>query len=76
MAPNIPPPRLTAALCAWGRSLGEPRLAPGGERVAFVSTAAGRSQLVVVALRESAGGLCAGPEVVVTSTPAPRGARP
>ncbi|HWH35782.1 MAG TPA: S9 family peptidase [Acidimicrobiales bacterium] len=74
-----PPPRppITAALCARGRRLGEPRLAPGGGRVAFVSTAAGRGELVVVDLRAPAPGeLVAGPEVVVSSEPAPRGARP
>ncbi len=58
-------PRVTAAMCAYGRVLAEPRLAPTGDRVAFVATVLGRAQLVVVA----AGG---GPELAVTSEPAPR----
>jgi dipeptidyl aminopeptidase/acylaminoacyl peptidase len=52
-------------MCAYGRVLGEPRLAPDGGRVAFVATAHGRAQLVVVALP-------GGPELVVTADPAPR----
>jgi dipeptidyl aminopeptidase/acylaminoacyl peptidase len=66
---------VTAALCAWGRTLGEPRLAPRGDRVAFVATGAGRTQLVVVALEGTGSALCAGPELVVTSSPAPRASR-
>jgi dipeptidyl aminopeptidase/acylaminoacyl peptidase len=58
------PPPVTAAMCAYGRLLGEPKLSPDGRRVAFVSTAAGRGALVVV----PADG---GPEVTVTSDPAP-----
>ncbi|HVL03590.1 MAG TPA: prolyl oligopeptidase family serine peptidase, partial [Acidimicrobiales bacterium] len=67
---------VTAALCARGRTVAEPRLAPDGDRVAFVATSAGRSQLVVVELTTtSSGGLAGGPELVVTSEPAPRAAR-
>ncbi|MBA2437326.1 MAG: S9 family peptidase [Acidimicrobiia bacterium] len=75
MAPTPAPPRVTAALCAWGRTVAEPRLAPGGERVAFVATAGGRGQLVVVDLDAGGGGLHAGPELVVSSTPPPCSAR-
>jgi len=57
--------RITAAMCAYGRGLAEPRLAPDASRVAFLATAAGRGQLVVV----PADG---GPELVVTSDPPPR----
>ncbi|CAN5253339.1 prolyl oligopeptidase family serine peptidase [soil metagenome] len=69
-------PRVTAALCARGRTVAEPRLAPDGERIAFVSISAGRAQLVVIELGiTSAGDLTAGPELVVTSEPSPRPAR-
>lgn len=69
-------PQVTAALCARGRTVAEPRLDPDGGRVAFVATSAGRGQVVVVELEETeAGELSAGPELVVTSEPAPRGAR-
>lgn len=61
-------PRITAAMCAWGRTVAEPRLSPDGGRVAFVSTDGGRARLVVV---DAAGG----PEQVVTSDPPPRSAR-
>jgi dipeptidyl aminopeptidase/acylaminoacyl peptidase len=52
-------------MCAHTRGLAEPRLAPDGERLAFVASVGGRAQLVVV----DVGG---GPELVVTSEPAPR----
>src|SRR4051794_41420482 len=58
-------PRITAAMCAHTRALAEPRLAPDGESLAFVASVRGRAQLVVV----DVGG---GPELVVTSDPAPR----
>ncbi|HUF32863.1 MAG TPA: S9 family peptidase [Acidimicrobiales bacterium] len=62
------PPRITAAMCASGRTLGEPRLSPDGRRVAMVVTEAGRGRLVVL----DADG---GPERVVTSDPGPSPAR-
>jgi dipeptidyl aminopeptidase/acylaminoacyl peptidase len=58
-------PRVTAAMCAYGRTLAEPRLSPDGSRVAFLANVSGRGQLVVV---DSIGG----PELVVTSDPGPR----
>ncbi|MGI8664279.1 MAG: S9 family peptidase [Acidimicrobiales bacterium] len=58
-------PRITASMCAYGRGLAEPKLSPDGSSIAFVSTVAGRGQLVVAAL----GG---GPELVVSSDPPPR----
>jgi dipeptidyl aminopeptidase/acylaminoacyl peptidase len=57
-------PRVTAAMVARGRSLGEPRLSPDGSRVAFVSVLDGRAAIVVVPV----GG---GAELVVTAEPAP-----
>jgi Tol biopolymer transport system component len=35
-------------MCAYGRVLAEPRLSPDGERIAFVTNAAARGQVVVV----------------------------
>jgi dipeptidyl aminopeptidase/acylaminoacyl peptidase len=58
-------PRVTAAMCAYGRTLAEPRLSPDGTRVAFLANAGGRAQLVVV---DTEGG----PELVVTNHPPPR----
>jgi dipeptidyl aminopeptidase/acylaminoacyl peptidase len=52
-------------MCAYGRTLAEPRLSPDGSLVAFLANVAGRGQLVVV----DADG---GPERVVTSDPPPR----
>ncbi len=76
VAPISASPRLSAALCARGRTLGEPRVAPGGGRVAFVATAGGRAQLVVVTLGSAPdGSLHPGPELVVTSDPPPCSAR-
>jgi dipeptidyl aminopeptidase/acylaminoacyl peptidase len=60
--------RVTAAMVAAGRSVAEPRLAPDGDRLAFVTSDDGRSRLVVV---DAAGG----PEVVVTTEPAAASAR-
>jgi dipeptidyl aminopeptidase/acylaminoacyl peptidase len=60
-----PAPRITAAMCAHARALAEPRLSPDGDRLAFLASAAGRGQIVIV----PADG---GPELVVTSDPAPR----
>ncbi|MEY2431765.1 MAG: hypothetical protein QOC92_1490 [Acidimicrobiaceae bacterium] len=54
-------------MCAYGRTLAEPRLSPDATRVAFVASAAGRGQLVIV---DATGGQ----ELVVTSDPAPRAA--
>ncbi|HMK12463.1 MAG TPA: S9 family peptidase [Acidimicrobiales bacterium] len=58
-------PRVTAAMCAYGRTLAEPRLSPDGSLVAFVTTVSGRGQLVVASSTS-------GPEIVITSQPAPR----
>jgi dipeptidyl aminopeptidase/acylaminoacyl peptidase len=52
-------------MCAYGRTLAEPRLSPDGSLVAFVTTVSGRGQLVVVPAT-------GGAEIVVTSQPAPR----
>lgn len=60
--------RISAAMSAAGRTVGEPRLAPDGERVAFVATSGGRGAIVVVALD-------GGHEQVITTEPAPLGAR-
>jgi len=60
---------ITAAMCASGRVLGDARLSPAGDRVAFVASEGGRARLVVV----DAGG---GPELVVSTEPAPAAARP
>lgn len=57
-------PAITAAMCAAGRVLGDPRLSPDGTTVAFVSGRQGRSELVTVAVD-------GGPEVVITTDPAP-----
>ncbi len=56
--------RVTAAMCALGRVISEPRLSPDGETVAYVVTAGGRASVVLVA---AAGG----PEVVLTTSPEP-----
>lgn len=60
--------RISAAMCAAGRTVGEPRLSPDASRVAFVATQAGRADIVVVDLD-------GGHEVVVTTAPSPIGAR-
>ena len=57
-------PRVTAAMVAGGRTVAEPRLSPDATRVAFVATENGASRLVVLDLD-------GGPEVVVTTDPAP-----
>lgn len=59
--------RITAAMVAAGRTIGEPRLSPDGSTVAFVSSSA-RADLVLVPV----GG---GPERVLTTEPAPLRAR-
>jgi dipeptidyl aminopeptidase/acylaminoacyl peptidase len=56
-------PRVSAAMVAAGRPVGEPRLSPDGNHLAVVSDG-----IVVV---DAAGG----PEVVVTTEPVPSGAR-
>jgi dipeptidyl aminopeptidase/acylaminoacyl peptidase len=60
--------RSSAAMVAAGRVVGEPRLSPGGEVVAFVSSAGGRSAIVLVPA-------VGGPELVLTTDPAPCSAR-
>ncbi|MBA2283185.1 MAG: hypothetical protein H0W25_18400, partial [Acidimicrobiia bacterium] len=61
-------PRVSAAMVAAGRVVGEPRLAPDGATVAFVATSRGRSDLVLVPAT-------GGPEVVLSTEPAPLSAR-
>ena len=65
MTKSEPAPRVSAAMCAYGRVLAEPRLSPDGERLAFLTNVAGRGQLVVM---PATGGV----ELVVTSDPPPR----
>lgn len=60
-------PRVTAAMVAAGRTIGEPRLSPDGSLVAFVASGA-RADLVVVPVD-------GGPERVLTTDPAPSRAR-
>jgi dipeptidyl aminopeptidase/acylaminoacyl peptidase len=57
-------PMVTAAMCAAGRVVAEPRLDAEGRRVAFLSTAGGRAHLAVV---DAVGG----PEAIVTTEPSP-----
>lgn len=57
-------PRITAAMCAYGRALLDPAPSPDGRTIAFVTTVAGRGQIVAV----PTGG---GPEEVLTSDPPP-----
>ena len=57
-------PRITAAMCARGRGLAEPRVSPDGTRVAFVALVDARAQLVVVPVD-------GGAEVTVTADPPP-----
>lgn len=56
---------VTAAMCAYGRTLAEPRSSPDGTRVAFLANVLGRGAIVVVPL-------AGGPELTVTSGPPPR----
>lgn len=57
--------------------MAEPRLAPGGHRVAFVASSAGRAQLMLMTLHPGEGGtLWPGPELVVSSDPPPCSSRP
>lgn len=56
---------VTAAMCAYGRTLAEPRLSPDGTRLAFGATAFGRGAVVVV----PADG---GAELTITAGPPPR----
>src|SRR5581483_1148916 len=59
------PRRVTAAMCAYGRAIAEPKLSPDGTRVAFVANVLGRAQLIVVPAT-------GGAELTVTSDPPPR----
>lgn len=59
---------MTAALCARGRVVAEPRLGPDGSTVAFVAASGGRAGLVLVDVD-------GGPESVLTSDPSPKPAR-
>ena len=56
--------RITPAMVALGRTITEPRVAPDGSTVAFVSTTRGRNSLVVVDVH-------GGPERVVAIDPEP-----
>lgn len=58
--------RITAAMCAWGRTIGDPRLSPDGRSLAFVCAWAGRTYLSVTDVE-------GGPETILTSDPAPAG---
>ena len=58
-------PRVTAAMCAYGRTLAEPRLSPDGTRIAFLANVSARGQLVIT---DALGG----PELIVTNDPPPR----
>jgi len=61
-------PRTTAAMAAAGRTLAEPRLSSDGRHLAFLATAGGAAQVVVVDLED-------GVEVVVTTEPGPTPSR-
>ncbi|MGH9137891.1 MAG: S9 family peptidase [Acidimicrobiales bacterium] len=61
-------PRVTAAMVAAGRVVGEPRISPDGSVVAFVAAAGGDASLVAVPAK-------GGPELVLTTEPAPNAAR-
>ena len=63
--------RITAAMAAAGRTLAEPRLSPSGDRVAFLSTSDGAARIVVVDLGTGPPDRGTGPEVVITTAPAP-----
>ncbi|HSS11375.1 MAG TPA: S9 family peptidase [Acidimicrobiales bacterium] len=54
--------RITAAMCARGRVLAEPRLSSDGSSLAFAVTADGRGSIVVVPTD-------GGPELVITAAP-------
>lgn len=60
---------ISAAMCAFGRELSEPRIDPTGRLVAFVVKWNDRAAVVVVPID-------GGPERIVTSEPAPPGGRP
>ncbi|MDQ6838254.1 MAG: prolyl oligopeptidase family serine peptidase [Actinomycetota bacterium] len=62
-------PGVTAAMCSASRILGDPRLSPDGTAVAFVSGRQGVTALVTVPVD-------GGPEVVITTEPAPTGSAP
>ncbi|MDP9072624.1 MAG: prolyl oligopeptidase family serine peptidase, partial [Actinomycetota bacterium] len=55
---------VTAAMCARGRVLADPRLSPDGTVIVFLAVAAGRGALMAV-------GVDGGPEVIVTTNPPP-----
>jgi dipeptidyl aminopeptidase/acylaminoacyl peptidase len=61
-------PRVTPTMVAGGRVVGDPRLSPDGRLLAFVAAEGGSARLVLV----DADG---GPEVVLSSDPAPVGPR-
>ncbi|HEX9992436.1 MAG TPA: hypothetical protein VGB14_05870, partial [Acidimicrobiales bacterium] len=61
----MPQPTVTAAMCAYGRTLAEPRLSPDGSRLAFLANVLGRGAVVVVPV-------AGGPELTVTAGPPPR----
>src|SRR5258706_4797068 len=56
--------RITPAMVALGRTITEPKLAPDGSTVAFVSTTGGRNSLVTVDVH-------GGPERVIAIDPEP-----
>lgn len=56
-------------MCAAGRSIGDPRLSPDGRSVAFVAGGSAGAAVVVVAVD-------GGPELRITTDPAPSGSAP
>jgi dipeptidyl aminopeptidase/acylaminoacyl peptidase len=58
-------------MCAGGRTVAEPRLSPDGNRLVHLLSSAGRAALVVVELGADG---ARGPDLVVSSEPAPGGA--
>ena len=62
-------PKISAEMVAGGRMLGEPRLSPDGQLVAFVSAWGATAAIVVVPAN-------GGPERIVTTSPQPSRPRP
>ncbi|MGK2958496.1 MAG: S9 family peptidase [Acidimicrobiales bacterium] len=62
--------RITAAMCAYGRVVAEPRLSPDGTRLAFLVTTGGRGALVLRTRTQDEARVW-GPEIVVTTLPPP-----
>lgn len=69
-------PRVTASLCARGRTVAEPRLSRDGRHVALVVASGGRTQLVLITLVGDGDDVRPEPERVVSSDPSPCSSRP